>query len=97
MIFKGSEAELISFRDYLNSVQANIKFSLEFSWPSMNFLDTLVPVNNGILSTSLYIKPTDKNSILHAKTFHTKSLKQSKPYSQFLRLHRICSNTEDFN
>lgn len=38
----------------LNSVYANI-IGLEFSQTSVNFLNTLFSVNNGILSTSLYV------------------------------------------
>ena len=53
-------------------------------------------IENDAIHTSPYVKPTDKNSILHASSFHPTSLKQGLPYSQFLRVRRICSDDQDF-
>ncbi len=46
--------------------------------------------------SSLHRKDTAKNSLLHANSAHPMPLKHGLPYSQFLRLHRICSGREDF-
>ncbi|KAL7385834.1 hypothetical protein ABVT39_000980 [Epinephelus coioides] len=43
----------------------------------MNFLDVLVLNNNGQLSTTLYRKPADTNSLLHGHSYHPTSLKNS--------------------
>lgn len=36
------------------------------------------------LSTSLYTKPTDRNTLLHAASFHPTSLKRNLPLSQLV-------------
>lgn len=95
-IFLGSHTELSAFGDYMNSLSPTIKFTMESSVESIHFLDTCISLSDNKLSSSLYVKPTDKNSFLHAKSYHTLSLKKSLPYSQFLRIKRICSSPTDF-
>ena len=62
----------------------------------IEFLDTIVKIENGKLSTSLYTKPTDKHMYLNQKSSHPTKTKESIPYSQAIRLKRICSNQEDY-
>ena len=73
------------------------KFTHESSTTSISFLDTLVCKNNqDILYTNLYTKPTDSHMYLHYTSSHPKHCKTGLPYSQFLRLRRICSHDSDF-
>ena len=51
---------------------------------------------NNKLQTTLYKKPTDRQSYLHANLEHPRSLKESIPYSQALRVKRICSTNSKF-
>ena len=51
---------------------------------------------NGKLQITLYKKPTDRQSYLHANSEHLRSLKGSIPYSQALRITRICSRNSEF-
>ena len=48
------------------------------------------------LQTTLYKKPTDCQNYLHSKSAHPFSLKKSFPYSQALRIKRICSTFEEY-
>ena len=48
------------------------------------------------LQTTLYTKPTDTHNYLHFKSSHPRHLKESLPYSQALRLRRICSENNKF-
>ena len=97
LIWKGSEEELKHFIDYINQVHSKIKFDIQYSYKEINFLDTKVQItNNGQLQTTLYKKPTDRKSFLHKKSYHPPSTKQSIPYSQALRLSRICSNDTEY-
>ncbi|CAJ0952386.1 unnamed protein product [Ranitomeya imitator] len=59
----------------------------------IKFLDTMVIKNDeGFLSTDLYIKSTDRNSLLHFHSFHPNPVKKSIPSSQIQRVNRIVSD-----
>ncbi len=45
---------------------------------------------------TLYTKPTDSHSYLLYESCHPKHIMASIPYSQFLRIRRICTNWTDF-
>ena len=74
-----------------------IKFTCEISEMHISFLDTAVHLSeDGYLRTDLYTKPTDAHSYLRYESSHPSHCKSSLPYSQFLRLRRICSRMDDF-
>ena len=50
----------------------------------------------GELHTSLYRKPTDTYRYLHYNSFHPTHQKKAIPYSQFIRVRRVCSDKRDF-
>ena len=60
------------------------------------FLDLNVSLRNGAIHTDVYIKPTDGHQYLHYQSSHPQHIKNSIPYSQALRLNRICSSEKDF-
>ena len=94
LIWKGDESSLTTFIKYLNGVEPAIRFTHEISYKSVNFLDTKVIKDvQGNISTDIFQKPTDTHSHLHWTSAHPPHLKQSIPYSQALRLRRICSST----
>ena len=53
--------------------------------------------SEGRLSTTLYCKPNDSHSYLHYESAHPIMVKKGLPYSEFLRVKRICSNSQDFD
>ena len=61
----------------------------------VNFLDVVIKIKNGRLSTNLYSKPVDSHRYLHCNSCHAEHLKRSIIYSQTLRLRRICSEIKD--
>ena len=88
---------LVEFITYLNSLHPSIKFTHEYSHSSINFLDTTIKFNSERdLITTLYNKPTDTHLYLHYTRAHQESILTKGPYSQYLRLRRICSLDEDF-
>ena len=92
LIWKGDESSLTAFMKYLNGVVPSIRFTNEISY--MNFLDTKVIIDvQDNISTDIFQKPTDTYTYLHWTSAHPPHLKQSIPYSQGLRLKRICSLT----
>ena len=94
LIWKGYASSLTTFREHLNSVEPSIKFTHEISYKSVNFLDTkVIKGEQGHISTNILQKPTDTHPYIHWTSAHPPHLKQSIPYSQTLRLRRICSST----
>lgn len=94
LIWKADEDSLTTFIEYLNGVVPSIKFTHEISYNSVNFLDTKITKDTaGNISTDVYQKPTDTQPYLHWTSAHPPHLKYSIPYSQALKLRRICSST----
>ena len=64
---------------------------------SVTFLHINISVQDNNLATSVYYKPTDSHSYLLYSSSHPSHVKDPIPYSQFLRLRRLCSDDLDFN
>ena len=95
-IWQYGQDELDNFVQHLNSVHNTIKFTCEHSLTSVNFLDTVVSVEeNRSLKTRLYVKPTDSASYLHYQSAHPRHCIKGIPYGQFLRIRRICTDDSD--
>ena len=97
IIWGAGKETLTTFLDHLNTRNDTIRFTMESSESQVNFLDTTVKLQNGQLITDLYTKPTDSHSYLHYSSSHPQTCKDAIPYSQFLRIRRICSKLEDFD
>ena len=96
-IWPHGNKKLIEFLEKINQLHPSIKFKAEWSAKSVLFLDTKVAVENeGCLTTDLHVKPTDTHQYLHRDSCHSSHCKQGIPYSQALRIRRICSRTEDY-
>ena len=91
-----SRVELERFINFVNTFHPALQFTWEISETSVSFLDILVSINGNLLSTSVFYKPTDSHSYLLFSSSHPNHTKRSIPFSQFLRLRRICSEDEDF-
>ena len=98
LIWTHSIFELVTFVDYLNSRVETIKFTFEASLSEVNFLDTTVHLETNVdLWTDFYCKPTDSHSYLRFDSSHPGHCCKSLPYSQFLRVRRICSHDTDYD
>ena len=64
---------------------------------AINFLDATVSITIGIIETDLYVKPMDSHQYLLSPSCHLFYCKKGIPYSQALRINRICSNNEFFD
>ena len=77
----------------INTVHDTFKFDCQYSFNSINFLDTAVYKNkHNSLSTKLFTKPTDR---LTQEFVPPNSLIKNIPYGQALRVKRICSEETD--
>ena len=69
---------------------------LTADWPktSVNFLDVMMSVAEGIIGTNLYVKFIKSQKYLLLLSCHLFCCKKGIPYSQALKLNRNCSNNE---
>ena len=81
----------------LNKKHPAIKFTAEWFKTQINFLDVTVYLENGKIKADLYVKPTDTHQYLHSSPWHLCHCKKGIPYSQTLRLNRICSDSTSFD
>ena len=68
----------------------------DVSGTSVNFLDISISMTQHGLTTDIFYKDTDTHSYLRYESAHPPSCKKGIPYSQFLRLRRICNNDQTF-
>ena len=82
MLWTGSGQELLDFMSYLNKKHPSMKFEFKYSQTKIEFLDVLVYKDqNNMLQTTIYRKQTDQQNYLDVQSEHSKSLKDSIPYS----------------
>ena len=89
--------ELNQFITSVNSFHPALKYTWEISETSLAFLDIKVSISGNGLCTSVHYKPTDSHSYLLHSSSHPSHVKNAIPYSQFLRLRRLCNDDSDFS
>jgi hypothetical protein len=92
-----SRQELDDLISYMNNAHGSIRFEAEISNNEVHFLDTVVSIENDILHTSVYTKPTDKKQYLHFTSNHPLHVKKAIPYSQGIRFRRNTDRDEVLN
>ena len=96
LVWTHGETSLQAFVDNLNTSHDTIKFTASWSTKEVAYLDTRVYLDGGKIETDLYVKPTDTHQYLLPSSCHPRHCKESIPYSQALRLKRICSKDETY-
>ena len=91
------ETELLEFYNTLNNFNETIKFKINYSKDSVNFLDTTTYITDSKIHTKLYSKPTDNQQYLHFSSCHPAHVKKAIPYSQALRYRRIIDVDTELN
>ncbi|CAB1323828.1 unnamed protein product [Coregonus sp. 'balchen'] len=84
-VWIGTEQELHEFTSFFNSMNNDLKFSIEYDHKRVHFLDMWIKVANDELITPLYQKDNPPSA-----------LKRRLPKSQFYRVRPVCHSTEDF-
>ena len=95
-IWDGDLKSLQDFQEYANNIHENIKIQLRWSRNQVEFLDTLVKLDNGHIYTDFYVKPTDKQLYLRQDSCHPSHTKKSLAYGLGIRIRRICER-DDIN
>ena len=88
--------QLHDFISFVQNFHPAVKFTYEISEESIAFLDMDISLQQGKLTTSVHYKATDSHAYLDYRSSHNPSTKNSIPFSQFLRLRRLCSIDDDF-
>ena len=96
-IWEHGEEKLKEFIDVLNKKYRTTTFTAEWSKTQINFLDVTVYLENRKIKPDLYVKLTDTHQYLHSSSCHPYHCKKGIPYSQTLRLNRICSDSTSFD
>ena len=96
VIWPHGKDTLQTFLENANRTHPNISYTHEYSTTAVSFLDVIIKINNGIISTSLYKKNTDNHRYLHYTSCHPMHMKNYTIFSQNLRYKRICSDRKDF-
>ena len=96
VIWRGEVREGLSFMEWLNILDQNLKFTHTVTHNHLVFLDLEIDIHNGGFKTTTHLKPTAKNTLLHFNSFHSRPLRENLPYGQFLRIRRNCSEIKDY-
>jgi hypothetical protein len=92
-----SPVQLQNFIDYVNDFHPAIRFTFTVSPNQVNFLDIQLNLSNGHLSSTVFSKETSTHAFVHFDSSHPVATKHGVPYSEFLRLRRLCSEEEEFH
>ena len=96
-IWEHGEKSLREFIDHVNLFHPTIKHTAEYSKEEVNFLDLNIILIDGEFKIDLFVKPTNTHQILGPTSSHPYHCKKGIPYSQALRLNRICSDNTSFD
>ena len=88
--------ELEGFITHVSTFHPALQFTHTISQTQIPFLDITLSVSGSRISTSVHYKDTDTHNYLHYTSSHPKHCQNGIPYSQFLRLRRLCSEDDDF-
>ena len=69
-MWEHGEELLKEFINKINSFHPTIKFTADWSKEKVSFLDVDVTLNNGVLSTELFVKPTETHQFLDPTSCH---------------------------
>ena len=97
LIWVGTLEMLKRFVYLVNILDPSLKFTVEIGGKLLKFLDLLIMLKNGKLSTSVYSKPTDGHLYLNNASCHPKNTKLAVQHGTALRLKRICSSEHEFH
>ena len=97
-VTSSTRGELTQFKEAaINSFHPALKYTWEISDTSLAFLDIKISIEGSGLCTIVYYKPTDSHSYLWYSSSQPAHVKNFIPFSQFLRLRRLCCDDSDFS
>ena len=91
-----SRVELEEYIAFVSNFHPALQFTHTITETELPFLDINLRISGDRIRTSIHYKATDTHSYLHYDSSDPRHCKESLPYSQLLRLRRICSDQADF-
>lgn len=91
-----SEHQLRDYISFVNDFHPSIDYTFDISSSTVAFLDMHISIHNDTFLTSVHYKPTDAHAYLHFQSSHPSSTINGIPFSQLLRLRRLCADPADF-
>lgn len=88
---------LSHFIEALDNFHPSIRFTHAISNDHLPFLDINISLKEGHIQTSVHYKETDSHNYLLYSSSHPPACRNSIPFSQLLRLRRLCSDPMDFD
>ena len=88
--------ELEAFVNFVANFNPALQFTSTIFEIKLPFLDISLRISDIRIQTSVHYKATDTHNYLHFSSFHPQHCKCSIPYSQFLRLRRLCPGDDGF-
>ena len=95
-LWNGSIEKLNDFFSFMNTLNDDLKFTMEIGGKELCFLDLKISLIENRLCTTVYSKPTDSHLYLHASSCHNASSINGIPKGVALRLRRICSTDDEY-
>ena len=92
MIWNGSKGRLNSFHQFLNSLDEELKFTMEIAKGFLCFLELRISIVDYKLVTTVYSKPTDSHLYLQSNSCHNPKAINVIQKGVALRIRRICSS-----
>ena len=96
VLWDGTDEKLQELYSFINTLNPDLKFTMEIGNQSICFLDLRISIAENKLTTTVYSKPTDSHLYLHADSCHKKSSGKGIRKGVALRLLRICSSDDDY-
>jgi hypothetical protein len=95
-LYSGTLQDLETFQLYLNSRIPGIKLTFTHDFTQVSFLDLTIYINNYILLTKIFFKPTDSHALLSRDSHHPQHTFKGILKSQFIRYKRLSSLYSDY-
>ena len=89
--------ELEAYLNFISNFHPALQLTSTITETELPFLDINLCLSDARTQTSVHYKDTDTHNYLHFSSFYTNHYKCAIPYSQFLRLHQLCSDDDDFS
>ena len=90
-IWTGSYEQLMEFHDWLNSLNSKLRFTINTSVDSIEYLDVVVSVVGQKITTAMYSKPSDTHAYLLPTSNHPTHICKNIPKGVMKRVTRNCS------